>query len=165
MNGGMGRLLGLVVPVVLLVAGGAAGTGSVVAALYFHGPPYAESALLWSVPDPRTGTDPTAGLAQFTAARLQRLHPGAEWGPIDYVPGDVRSTRPDMVSVNPIDRYTWGAAAYSVRAGRCYLILSADDPSNPRYGGTYYGRLPAGAPCVGAAATRQSVTSSNEPPE
>lgn len=160
-----GRLLGLIVPALLLVGGGIAGTASVVAALYFHGPPYAESALQWATPDPRDEKDPNAGLTQFTAARLQQLRHGAEWGPIQYVPGDVPSTRPDMVSVNPIDRYTWGAAAYSVRAARCYLILVALDPNNPRYGSTYYGRLARGTSCVGLAASKTSVTSTTEPPE
>jgi hypothetical protein len=85
---------------------------------------------------------------------------------ITFVPADVPSTRPNMVSVNPIDQYTWGdAAAYSVRTDRCYLILSTEDPLNPQYGNTYYGRLAQGASCVGLAATRQTVTSSTEPPE
>ena len=86
-------------------------------------------------------------------------------GRLPYVPADVPSTRPDMVSVNPIDQYTWGAAAYSVRTNRCYLILTAHNPSNPRYGNTFYGRLAQGAPCVGLAVTRQTVTSPTEPPE
>jgi hypothetical protein len=153
------------VPVVILVVGGLAGTASVITALYSHGPLYAESALLWSVPDPRNETDPSTGLLQFNSTRLQQLHQGSEWGPIEFVPGDIPSTRPDMVSVNPIDAHTWGAAAYSVRASRCYLILVAHDLSNPQYGATYYGRLRQGATCVGDSANRQSVTSETEPPE
>jgi hypothetical protein len=70
-----------------------------------------------------------------------------------------------MVSVNPIDQYTWGAAAYSVRMNRCYLILTALDPSNPKHGNTFYGRLAQGAHCVGLAATRQTVTSPTQLPE
>jgi hypothetical protein len=165
MREGIGRLLGLIVPAILLVGGGASGTASVISALYFHGPPFAESALLWSIPDPRNAQDPSGALTQFTAARLQQLQQGAEWGPIEYVAGDVPSTRPDVVSVNPIDAYTWGAAAYSVRAGRCYVILVALDLANPNYGNTYYGRLAPGVPCLGTAATRQSVTTTTEPPE
>jgi hypothetical protein len=138
----------------------------VLSEIYFPGPPYAESALSWSHPDPRTGKNPSAGEMQWTADELNRVHQGHEWGVITFVPADVPSTRPNMVSVNPIDQYTWGdAAAYSVRTDRCYLILSTEDPLNPQYGNTYYGRLAQGASCVGLAATRQTVTSSTEPPE
>ena len=160
-----GRVAGVAIPAALLLAWGALGTGSVIAEFYFHGPPYAESALQWATPDPKDQQDPSAGLLEFTAARLQQLNHGSEWGPIDYVAASFPSTRPDMVSVNPIDKYTWGAAAYSVRTGRCYLILVADDLTNPRYGATYYGRLPIGAACVGSAANRATVTSTSEPPE
>jgi len=161
----MSRFLGLIVPIGMLLAWGIGGTVTVVGELYFHGPLYAESALQWAVPDPRDQRDPSAGLTEFTAPRLQSLKHGAEWGPIDYVEADTRSTRPEMVSVNPIDRFTWGAAAYSVRASRCYVILVANDPANPEYGSTYYGRLPRGALCVGAAVSRTSATSTTELPE
>ena len=100
-----------------------------------------------------------AGLTHFTAAELNRTHHGAEWGPITYVGADTPSTRPDMVSVNPIDDYTWGAAAHSVRDGWCYLILMLDDRTNPNYGSTHYGRLSPGARCVGSAVTAQTATS------
>jgi len=96
-----GRPPGVVIPAVLLLAWGALGTGTVIAELYFHGPPYAESALQWATPDPKDQQSPSAGLMEFTAARLQQLKHGSEWGPIDYVGADVPSTRPDMVSVNP----------------------------------------------------------------
>jgi hypothetical protein len=160
-----GRLAGAVIPAALLIAWGALGTGSVIAELYFHGPPYAESALQWATPDPKDQQDPSAGMLEFSATRLQQLKHGSVWGPIKYIAADVPSTRPDMVSVNPIDKYTWGAAAYSVRTARCYLILVAEDPNNPRYGATYYGRLPTGATCVASAASRATVTSTTEPPE
>lgn len=149
----------------VLIAGGVTLTILVLSEVYFPGPPYAESALSWSHPDPRTGRNPSLGEMQWTADELNRVHQGHEWGVITFVPADVPSTRPTMVSVNPIDQYTWGAAAYSVRADRCYLTLTALDPSNPLYGGTFYGRLAQGASCVGLAATRQTVTSSTEPPE
>src|SRR5215831_17284647 len=140
-----GGIIGVVLPGIVLLAWGVGGTASVVGELYLHGPPYAESALQWATPDPREQRDPSAGLVEFTAARLQQLKHGSGWG--------------------PIDKYTWGAAAYSVRAGRCYLILVAEDPRNPEYGATYYGRLPARESCVGSAATRASVTSTTELPE
>jgi hypothetical protein len=109
--------------------------------------------------------NPSLGEMQWTADELNRVHQGHEWGPITYVAADLPSTRPDMVSVNPIDQYTWGAAAYSVRTKRCYLILTAHDLSSPQYGNTFYGRLAQGASCVGLAATRQTVTSPTQPPE
>lgn len=51
-------------------------------------------------------------------------------------------TRPDQISVNAIDDNTWGAAAYSVRAKRCYLIGTA---------APYTAVCLRGAPCVGLA--------------
>ncbi len=159
------RLLGIAIPIIVLIAGGIALTVPVLSHVYFPGPPYAEGALSWSHPDPRTGMNPSLGEMQWTAEELNRVHQGHEWGPITYVPAAVPSTRPDMVSVNPIDQYTWGAAAYSVRTNRCYLILTAHDLSSPQYGSTFYGRLAQRAPCVGLAATRQTVTSPTEPPE
>jgi len=159
------RFFGVAIPVFALIAGGITLTVLVLSEVYFPGPPYAESALSWSHPDPRTGKNPSLGEMQWTADELNRVHQGHEWGVITFVPANVPSTRPTMVSVNPIDQYTWGAAAYSVRTDRCYLTLTALDPSNPQYGNTFYGRLAQGASCVGLAATRQTVTSSTEPPE
>jgi len=147
-----------------LVVFGALGTTIVVLSLYFPGPPYAESALQISVPAPWASGQFT-GMDHFTADELTRIHQGAEWGPISYVPSDVPSVRPDMVSVNAIDPYTWGAAAFSLRTHRCYLILSALDTTNPMYGTTLYGELPAAGKCLGATATRATVTQAHEPPE
>ena len=65
---------------------------------------------------------------------------GSGWGRITYVSANVPSTRPDLVSVNPIDDYTWGAAARSVRDGRCHVIVIVSDRTNPKYGNTRYGR-------------------------
>jgi hypothetical protein len=98
--------------------------------LHFPGPPYAESALQVSVPAPWVSGQFT-GMDHFTADELTRIHQGAQWGPISYVSSEVPSVRPDMVSVNAIDPYTWGGAAFSLRAHRCYLILSALDATNP----------------------------------
>ena len=61
-----GRLAGAVTPVALLIAWGAFGTGRLIAELYFHGPPYAESALQWATPDPKDQQDPVK--AQITQA-------------------------------------------------------------------------------------------------
>lgn len=147
-------LAGLVVATVLMTACGSSS----------HGPPYAASALDWAVPDPWTSSGAYLGMGRYTAAELNRMHWGSRWATIDYVPADVPSTRPDQVSVNPIDNYTWGAAAYSVRTHRCYLILTTHDRVNPGYGTTYYGRLPSGDPCLGAEAKPGTVTSEHPPP-
>lgn len=158
-------LVGTAMVVGALVAFGAGASVLVIRSLYFPGPPYAESALLWSVPSPYTKSGQYTGMEYFTADVLNRTQPAAEWGRIDYVPAAVPSSRPDMVSVNPIDDYTWSAAAFSVRTSRCYLILSSIDSTNTSFGQTLYGVLPPGAKCVGLAATRTSVTLANEPPE
>jgi hypothetical protein len=147
-----------------LVVFGAFGTAFVVQRLYFHGPPYAESALQVSVPSPWTSGQFT-GMDHFTADELTRIHQGAQWGPISYVSSDVPSVRPDMVSVNAIDPYTWGAAAFSWRTHRCYLILLALDATNPMYGATFYGELSGNGQCIGATATRATVTGAQEPLE
>lgn len=147
-----------------LLAVGVFGTAIVVQALYFHGPPYAEAALQVSVPAPWASGQFT-GMDHFTAAVLTRMRQGAEWGPISYVSSNVPSVRPDVVSVNAIDPYTWGAAAFSLRTHHCYLILSALDATNPMYGATFYGELPANQQCLGTMATRATVTQTQEPPE
>src|SRR5439155_11626686 len=95
--------------------------------------PYAETALQWSVPNAWTPSGEFIGMSHFTAAELNNIHQGAGWGPITFVRGDVASTRPDEVSVNPIDDYTWGAAARSVRDGRCYIVVANFDRTNPKY--------------------------------
>jgi hypothetical protein len=130
-----------------------------------HGPPYAESALQWAVPNPWMSDGRYIGMTHFTAAELNRIHQGSKWGPINFVDADVPSTRPDQISVNAIDDNTWGAAAYSVRAKRCYLIVTVGDRTDHRYGSTFYGRLPAGATCVGLAATPANATSKDPLPE
>src|SRR5450759_3554289 len=95
-----------------LVVFGAFGTAFVVQRLYFHGPPYAESALQVSVPSPWTSGQFT-GMDHFTADELTRIHQVAQWVPISYVSSYVPSVRPDMVSVNAIDPYTWGCLLYT----------------------------------------------------
>jgi hypothetical protein len=130
-----------------------------------HGLPYAESALQWAMPDPWSASGQYLGMSRFTAAELNRVHQGSGWGRIDFVDGDLPSTRPDQVSVNPIDDYTWTAAAHSARDGRCYVIASVVDRQNPRDGNTFYGRLPVGTRCVGDAATLAVATATSALPE
>jgi hypothetical protein len=84
----------------------------------------------------------------------------SEKGPsITYVPADVASDGPLVVSVNPIDDFTWGAAALSDRTRRCYLQVHVREPENPRYGHTRFGRLAEGRPCTGSEATRANTRS------
>jgi hypothetical protein len=78
---------------------------------------------------------------------------------ITYVPADVASDGPLVVSVNPIDDYTWGAAALSERTQRCYLEVHVREMENPKYGHTRWGRLAEGLPCKGSEATRANTRS------
>jgi hypothetical protein len=112
-------------------------------------------------------TSAQGGWDRFTAAELNRVYPMTSrvriTGPLDFVDSRIASTGPSEVSVNPIDQFTWGAAALSRRHGPCFLILWAADPVQPEYGGAKFGVLPPGAPCVGAAATPETVTASEWP--
>lgn len=94
--------------------------------------------------------------SRLTAEELNRLK--AEDSDITYVPADVPSTGPFVVSVNSVDDDVWGAAALS-RRNRCYLILTVKDPPGTPYGYALFGLLPEGEPCVGAAANPENVTS------
>ena len=157
--------LAIALTVGALITFGVIASSVVIRDMYFPGPPYAESALLWSVPFPYTSSGQYIGMQHFTAEVLNRTKPAAQWGRIDYVPAAVPSTRPDMVSVNAVDDYTWGAAAFSVRTSRCYLILSSVDPTDTKFGNTFYGVLSAGSVCLGSAATPSGVTLASAPPE
>ena len=75
---------------------------------------------------------------------------------------DVPSTGPDVVSVNPIDAYTWGAAALSPN-GRCYVLVAVIDRTDTRFGADHYGWLAKGAKCVGSAATPTKATADTWP--
>jgi hypothetical protein len=127
--------------------------------------PYAQSALQNAVPNPWTSSGQFIGLARFTATELNRTHQGSHWGPITYVSANVASTRPDEISVNPIDDFTWGAVAYSVRAHRCYVIVVTNQRDHPQFGDTFYGVLPKGASCTGTNATRETAKSLDPLPE
>ena len=126
------------------------------------GPPDAQDSLLFAMPSGRDSAGAYLGLDQFTADELDRIHEGMELRPLRFIGADMPSTGPDVVSVNPIDRYTWAAAALSSR-GICYAIVSAHDRANPNYGSTYFGRLPHEAACVGSAASPATVTGRDWP--
>lgn len=102
------------------------------------------------------------GVSSFTAERLNRMS-NDRVRDLTFVSADEPSTGPKVVSVNPIDDYTWGAAALSARSGVCYLTLLAVDPENPRLGGFKRGWLPRGSRCVGEAATKVTVRNMNWP--
>ena len=126
------------------------------------GPPDAQDSLLFAMPSGRDSAGTYVGLDRFTAEDLNRIHKGVELRPLRFIGANMPSTGPDVVSVNPIDRYTWAASALSSR-GICYAIVSAHDRANPKYGSTYFGRLPHGAACVGSAASPATVTGRDWP--
>jgi hypothetical protein len=121
------------------------------------GPPDAADTLLFAVPTGRDESGDFIGLDKFPAEELNRIQQGALLRPLRFVDADTPSTAVDVVSVNPIDRFTWSAVALSSR-GDCLAILSAHDKTNPNYGNTYYGRLPKSSLCVASAATPATVT-------
>jgi hypothetical protein len=121
----------------------------------FRGPLDANGTLS-GLPPPQIDHGEFTGLSRFTPDALSRMRIAFQPEGVRYVPADVPSTGPFVVSVNPIDDYTWGAAALSLY-GDCLLKVVVVDRVNPRYGGTRYGVLPRGMPCVGAAATPENT--------
>ncbi|HET7486892.1 MAG TPA: hypothetical protein VFJ85_03125 [Acidimicrobiales bacterium] len=95
------------------------------------------------------------GYERFTADELNRRPPRESTG-LRFVGPDRPSTEPAVVSVHPIDHYTWGAA--SGGGGECVVLVSVDQPDDPQYGTTRYGVLPAGTPCTGSNATTATAT-------
>lgn len=105
------------------------------------------------------GSDPELNYLTLTASELNRTQPQRPDYPltVKYVDADVVSNSESMISVHPIDPYTWAAVALG-SDGRCYGLLSALDPDHPTYGSTFYARFPPRTPCRGSEATMQSVT-------
>lgn len=123
------------------------------------GPPGAQSSLEHSVPDPREPNGENRPYTEFTAEELNRAKQASDLRPIRFVDAGEESTGPDVVSVNPIDAFTWGAAARSTQDGRCYVIVAIADQVNPRFGEQRYGTLPQKLPCIGGLATREYASS------
>ena len=98
-------------------------------------------------------------LAQDPDGRANLLWRSMDGPLVTYVPADVASDGPLVVSVNPIDAFTWGAAALSDRTGRCYLFVNVREPENPKYRHSRFGVLTDGRPCKGSEATRASTRS------
>jgi len=114
----------------------------------------ATAGLLYSVPDPwaRGTFEP---LVRFDAEKLNELRGGVGLRLL-YVPADSASVGPAVVSVNPIDDFTWGAAALS-KEGRCYLILILHKPADPKKLDARFAVGGGSGPCVGADAKPGSV--------
>lgn len=153
------RIAVLVAVVWVVVVGGVAATS---AALGRRPTPGATSSLLYALPTP-SESGIFDGYDMFTSGELNRRQHGHDFRQIRYVDATEASTGPGVVSVNPIDRFTWGAAALSDQDQRCYAILVEADRSQPQYGTTRYGRLPEGSPCVGSSATPATVGSNDWP--
>jgi hypothetical protein len=102
---------------------------------------------LMALPPP----EPLAGYQVLTAGYLNRTQPErAAEGTAQYIGSDEPSTGPDVVSVNPINHYTWAAVALG-SDDHCYAVLVTGQ-------GTYYARFPIGVLCSGRIATPQTVT-------
>jgi hypothetical protein len=117
--------------------------------LPIYRPEYGPEYLVFS----RYTADELNRLRQDPSTRAQLFWPQSQDLDITYVPADVPSDGPLVVSVNAIDDYTWGAAARSDRTGRCYLVVLVRERESPRYGHTRDGVLTDGLPCTGSAAT------------
>ena len=115
--------------------------------------------LTWVVPSGREGEE-YVGLDSKDAATLSAAGDFRKWPEfgerVRLVPGDQPSTGNLVVSVNPIDRFTWAAVALS-SSGRCYATLVRDDPANPSNGSTFFARFPPGTLCKGSMATVETV--------
>ena len=125
--------------------------------------PGAQSSLWAAWPTARDDSGRFLGYSRFDAAELNRVQQGRELRAIRYVGPDVPSTGPDVVSVNVVDNFTWGAAALSDENEHCYLLLHVTDRERPEFGSTFFERLPKGEPCLGASAVPERVRASDWP--
>ena len=125
--------------------------------------PGAQSTLEYSLPSARDDAGRFLGYSRFDAAELNRIREGTDPLTIRYVGPDAPSTGPDVVSVNVVDDFTWGAAALSDQTDRCYLILLVTDREGPQYTKRLFDRPPKGEPCVGASAVPERVRASEWP--
>lgn len=127
------------------------------------GPAGAQSSLDHSLPNDLDPDGHRRSYLDFTAAELNRIGQGSDLRELHFVPADVPSTSPAIVSVNPIDEFTWAAASLSDQDGRCYVILAEADRTNPEFGDVRHGWIPLGAPCIGTSANRATATLENWP--
>ena len=118
------------------------------------------NALLWSLP----AASDLAGLDTATAQELDRRNQGRDINDrLRFVDARTPSSGNLVVSVNPIDRFTWSATALASNH-RCYALLVALDRNNPRLGTTLFAKFPGGTPCEAERATPETVTL-KDPPE
>src|SRR5260370_28620850 len=122
---------------------------------WVRSPPTATESLLTGSPQDSDRTGRFIGYSGFNAVELNIVHPerGNQRTLIRYVEADQPSTGPLVVSVDPIDKFTWAAASLSRLTNRCFLIRWQLNRNNPQYGGTTFGALPAGAICSPSANT------------
>lgn len=125
-----------------------------------HGLGDAQATLQHSIPAADDASGRFEGFTRWDAAAMNRAHPGST---IRYVPADVASTGPTVVSVHVIDEGSWAASALSTDDGRCYVILVTVDTTDARYGYSSFGVLPQGTPCLGSAASTTTATASSWP--
>jgi len=122
-------------------------------------PPDAEDTLSYAEPKAWNAKGNFIGFDRFTAEELNRIHQGRQLRPLHFVNAETPSTGLDIVSVNAIDRFTWGAAVLS-SDGRCDAVLLVYDARWAffRTPDEHFTVLPAGTACVGSAATPATVT-------
>lgn len=120
------------------------------------------NALSWASPDPWRGKT-FVGYERSTAETLDRANQGRDINKnLRFVDARTPSTGNLVVSVHPIDHFTWGAAALASN-GRCNGVLVAHDPKNPQFGNTHYARFPPGTRCIGLSATAATVLLTDPP--
>jgi hypothetical protein len=120
----------------------------------------ARASLSYAVPSPSDDHGRFIPLRNFDAARMHTESDLSSRG-LRFVGSDQPSTGPNVLSVNPIDDLTWGAAAKSTD-GTCYLIGLILSPPDGQYGSIVYGASSA-RPCRGLLATRETLTQSDWP--
>jgi len=119
-------------------------------------PSDAEAALARAVPPNETDREISVPLSHYGASELANLRRGD--GSVDtYVDATVPSTGPNVISVNPIDDFTWGAAAKSRSSGICHLVVIVKDQEDPSSTKAMRGELAKGNLCVGSAANPTNV--------
>jgi hypothetical protein len=117
--------------------------------------------LLWATPKGSQSAT-FVNLAGRNAESLNRSDNGSYGGMhLTYVPADVASTGPTVISVNPINSFTWSAAALS--DGTCYATLMSENPRHPQFGINLFTKYPSTQPCEARFATAATVKDPNVP--
>lgn len=148
---------------VLVAAGAAFGFSCAVLSLtgplftsYLRGPKDANTVVFFGPPGFVADVDGKRLLfTHLTAEYLNEVKFGRPYIEVEFVPREVASSGPFVVSVNPISDYTYGIAALS-RASRCYVKVTIVDPNDTRFGSSRSGQLSLPLPCAGQYATPDS---------